>query len=122
MTTLAERRAAARARVADPRCPLCHAPVVITITDAGAEEHLDPTELEIVAWPDLERAGADAAVEEHERVTGYTAKPGARPVVGVRVSPKALPGVPRTVVRTSHARTCPVPVVQPHERREVSDG
>lgn len=129
MSTLAEIRAARRAQVAPaseavaehldqhrapevapdptPRCPRCRAAVVVVRSDVGALEHLDADEVELVDYTALSLAGADAAIEDHERVTGWRVTGDrARAVPAVRVSPAALPGVPRTRLRRHHQTTC----------------
>jgi hypothetical protein len=91
-----------------PRCRWCSRPVVeITTKDTRALVLLDPDEVEIVRWTALEELGAERAVEDEDRVTGYTD----RVVHGVRVA--GFPGVPRIRVRLDHTATCPE---LPHRR------
>lgn len=109
--SLAALRAARRARTAEApqpepqRCDLCRRPVTeATIAGTGERRLLDVEPIDIVAWHDLQRAGADTGLEPGE-LRGYTAD--GRTIVGVAVSAQALAGVPRTKAHTNHRQTCP---------------
>lgn len=104
MTTLAERRAL-RAQQARTQCPDCGAAVEWYTTSTGARTLLEAEPVDVVLWSDLQAAGAERGIEDRERVRGYHL--GRRTVPGLRVSPAALPGVPRTAVRAEHLGSCP---------------
>jgi hypothetical protein len=87
------------------RCRSCRAPIRWIVAEGtGAKTPLDVATTEIVAWTDLLEAGADRAIEDSARQVVYV---GNVLVAGLRVSPGALPGVPRTIGHANHFSTCP---------------
>ena len=88
-----------------PTCPRCGAPVIWTVVaDTGEEAPLDPAEVPIWLFRDLEHAGAERGLEDHEQPRGYYV--GDRIVPGLVARPGVLPGVPVVQGRRAHTAIC----------------